>query len=159
MTNSRTLREEANELVAMGYMVLGQTSKTYPPRGATGYAAPWENKYFGEEKPAFLAIRFNEETFGIDIDTDLKSGHATEDMESLAELWEDFRAEFRLSLVRTGANTNNGAGIYHFRLGDGLTEGDIAQINVANLDILRKSHRFAVVRGTPQRKRLRGEST
>lgn len=147
--DEKGLDEQANKIVEKGYMVLGQSSKTIPPVGTTG-RHEWHNDYFEAawlDEPMFLAIRMSADTFALDVDTDPKSGHATEAMETLEELWEGFLDTFPIDPVRTGANLNNSAGIYHFQM-DGVTEQDIAVINVENLDVIRKGHRFAVIRGT-----------
>ncbi|MFK5583824.1 DUF3631 domain-containing protein [Serinicoccus sp. LYQ131] len=141
------LRAEAQRLTVQGYMILGQQEKKLPPKGATGRDAEWKNEYVGDEHPNFLSVRYDDSSFGLDLDTDPAAGHAAGAGDTHA-LWTEFVDTFDVTPVRTGANTDNDAGIYHFQMGEGVTEDDVARIRVPSLDVIRKGHRFAVVRGT-----------
>lgn len=141
------LRAEAHRLTEQGYMILGQQEKRLPPKGATGIDAEWKNEYVGDEHPNFLSVRYDDSSFGLDLDTDPAAGHAT-GAEATHTLWTEFVGTFDVTRVRTGANTDNDAGIYHFQMGEGVSEDDVARIRVPSLDVIRRGHRFAVVRGT-----------
>lgn len=132
------------DLQMKGYQALTLGAKEYPPPGVTG--AKGEVRYESSGSN-FIAIR-HYDTFALDIDTDDTAKHQIENPQ-LAEQWAEFLQRFEIVPVVTGANTFNHAGIYHFAYGAGVTEDMVKVLNrIPGVDVIRKGHRYAVVRGT-----------
>lgn len=140
--------EEVQDFLRKGYSAITLDTKSLPPRGFTGGPGRVStHEDFGSSGTNFIAIR-HYDTFAIDIDTDDAAGHKVIPNPRLANVWREFLDKFSIEPVRTGANTANEAGIYHFNYGPGVTEDDIQRLSkIDGLDVLRRGHRYAVVRG------------